>query len=117
MKGDICDKALIDRLVSETDIIVHFAAESHNDNSLREPWPFIQTNLVGTATILEAVRKHDKRLHHISTDEVYGDLALVIRTSLLTKRRIIRQAPIPAPRPVRIYWLKPGSGYLALRLL
>ena len=76
VKGDICDKALIDRLVSETDIIVHFAAESHNDNSLREPWPFIQTNLVGTATILEAVRKHDKRLHHISTDEVYGDLAL-----------------------------------------
>jgi dTDP-glucose 4,6-dehydratase len=76
VKGDVCDKALIDRLVNETDIIVHFAAESHNDNSLREPWPFIQTNLVGTATILEAVRKHDKRLHHISTDEVYGDLAL-----------------------------------------
>ena len=76
VKGDICDKALIDRLVSETDIIVHFAAESHNDNSLREPWPFIQTNLVGTATILEAVRKYGKCLHHISTDEVYGDLAL-----------------------------------------
>ena len=76
VKGDICDKVLIDRLVSETDIVVHFAAESHNDNSLREPWPFIQTNLVGTATILEAVRQHDKRLHHISTDEVYGDLAL-----------------------------------------
>lgn len=74
--GDICDKELTDRLVSETDIVVHFAAESHNDNSLRDPWPFIQTNLVGTATILEAVRKHGKRLHHISTDEVYGDLEL-----------------------------------------
>jgi dTDP-glucose 4,6-dehydratase len=74
--GDICDKELMDKLVGETDIVVHFAAESHNDNSLRDPWPFIQTNLVGTATILEAVRKHDKRLHHISTDEVYGDLEL-----------------------------------------
>lgn len=74
--GDICDTELMDKLVGETDIVVHFAAESHNDNSLRNPWPFIQTNLVGTATILEAVRKHDKRLHHISTDEVYGDLEL-----------------------------------------
>jgi dTDP-glucose 4,6-dehydratase len=74
--GDICDKELMDKLVSENDIVVHFAAESHNDNSLRDPWPFIQTNLVGTATILEAVRKHNKRLHHISTDEVYGDLEL-----------------------------------------
>lgn len=74
--GDICDQELMDKLVAETDIVVHFAAESHNDNSLRDPWPFIHTNLVGTATILEAVRKHGKRLHHISTDEVYGDLEL-----------------------------------------
>lgn len=74
--GDICDKELMDKLVGETDIVVHFAAESHNDNSLRDPWPFINTNLVGTATILEAIRKHGKRLHHISTDEVYGDLEL-----------------------------------------
>lgn len=76
VEGDICDKGLMDRLVGETDIVVHFAAESHNDNSLKNPWPFIQTNLIGTATILEAVRKYDKRLHHISTDEVYGDLEL-----------------------------------------
>jgi dTDP-glucose 4,6-dehydratase len=74
--GDICDKDLMDTLIAETDIVVHFAAESHNDNSLRDPWPFVHTNLVGTATILEAVRKHGKRLHHISTDEVYGDLEL-----------------------------------------
>lgn len=76
VKGDICDRELVDRLVSENDIIIHFAAESHNDNSLRDPWPFVQTNLVGTASILEAIRKHGKRLHHISTDEVYGDLEL-----------------------------------------
>lgn len=76
VEGDICDQKLMDELVEKNDIVVHFAAESHNDNSLRDPWPFIQTNLVGTATILEAVRKHDKRFHHISTDEVYGDLEL-----------------------------------------
>lgn len=76
IQGDICDQELMDDLVKNTDIIVHFAAESHNDNSLRDPWPFIHTNLVGTATILEAVRKHGKRLHHISTDEVYGDLEI-----------------------------------------
>lgn len=74
--GDICDRELMNRLVADTDIVVHFAAESHNDNSLRNPWPFIQTNLVGTASILEAVRKYEKRLHHISTDEVYGDLEI-----------------------------------------
>ena len=74
--GDICDAELIDRLVSETDIVVHFAAESHNDNSLRNPWPFVETNIIGTYTILEAIRKHGKRLHHISTDEVFGDLEL-----------------------------------------
>lgn len=74
--GDICDKELMDDLVSKTDIVVHFAAESHNDNSLRDPWPFLQTNLMGTATILEAVRKHGKKLHHVSTDEVYGDLEI-----------------------------------------
>ncbi len=56
--------------------MVHFAAESHNDNSLNDPSPFVHTNIVGTYTILEAVRKHDVRLHHISTDEVYGDLEL-----------------------------------------
>ena len=56
--------------------MVHFAAESHNDNSLSEPGPFIQTNIVGTFCVLEACRKHGTRLHHISTDEVYGDLEL-----------------------------------------
>jgi dTDP-glucose 4,6-dehydratase len=76
VEGNICDAALMDQLVAKNDIIVHFAAESHNDNSLKSPWPFVETNIVGTYTILEAVRKHDKRLHHISTDEVFGDLEL-----------------------------------------
>jgi dTDP-glucose 4,6-dehydratase len=67
---------LVDKLVGEADLVVHFAAESHNDNSLSNPWPFVQTNLIGTYTLLEAVRKHNVRYHHVSTDEVYGDLEL-----------------------------------------
>ena len=74
--GNICDEALVDKLVSETDAVIHYAAESHNDNSLNNPRPFLDTNIVGTYTILEAIRKHKKRLHHVSTDEVYGDLEL-----------------------------------------
>ncbi len=74
--GSVCDAVLVDELVAGHDITVHFAAESHNDNSLNDPSPFIQTNLVGTFELLQAVRRHQKRYHHISTDEVYGDLEL-----------------------------------------
>jgi len=76
VQGDVCDADLVDRLVTDADVVVHFAAESHNDNSLNDPSPFIRTNLVGTYELLQAVRKHDTRYHHISTDEVYGDLEL-----------------------------------------
>ncbi len=76
VQGDICDAELVDKLVSDHDAVVHYAAESHNDNSLHNPRPFLDTNIVGTYTLLEAVRKHGKRFHHVSTDEVYGDLEL-----------------------------------------
>lgn len=76
VSGDICNVELLDPLVADCDIVVHFAAESHNDNSLTDPWPFVESNLIGTYQILEAVRRHGKRLHHVSTDEVYGDLEL-----------------------------------------
>lgn len=74
VQGDIADAPLVDRLMARADLVVHFAAETHNDNSLRDPSPFVQTNVVGTFTLLEAVRKYDVRFHHISTDEVFGDL-------------------------------------------
>ena len=74
--GDVADQDVVDPLVDAADVVVHFAAESHNDNSLSDPWPFVHTNVVGTFTLLEAVRRHGTRLHHVSTDEVYGDLAL-----------------------------------------
>ena len=85
--GNICDAELVESLFSEPsqrsaaavppiDAIVHFAAESHNDNSILDASPFLNTNVTGTYVLLEAARRHDIRFHHISTDEVYGDLAL-----------------------------------------
>ena len=74
--GDVADAGLVDDLVGAVDAVVHFAAESHNDNSLSEPWPFVHTNVIGTYTLLEAVRRYGVRFHHVSTDEVFGDLAL-----------------------------------------
>jgi dTDP-glucose 4,6-dehydratase len=74
--GDIRDAELVDRLFAEHDSVVHYAAESHNDNSLHDPRPFLETNIIGTYTLLEAARKNGTRYHHISTDEVYGDLEL-----------------------------------------
>ncbi|GAA4755959.1 dTDP-glucose 4,6-dehydratase [Gordonia alkaliphila] len=76
VRGDIADASIVDPLVADADLVVNFAAESHNDRSLADPSSFVQTNLVGTYTLLESVRRHDVRLHHISTDEVYGDLDL-----------------------------------------
>ena len=74
IKGDVCDEAMVGPAVKDCNAVVHFAAESHVDNSLLGPWPFVNTNVVGTFQVLEAVRTYGKRLHHISTDEVYGDL-------------------------------------------
>ena len=76
VEGDIADADLVDGVVAGADAVVHFAAESHNDNSIADPEPFVRTNVHGTFRLLEAARKHDVRFHHISTDEVYGDLAL-----------------------------------------
>lgn len=74
--GSITDEALVDSLVAESDLVVNFAAESHNDNSLRDPMAFVHTNIVGTVTLAQACVRHGVRLHHISTDEVFGDLEL-----------------------------------------
>lgn len=76
IQGDIRDSHLLDKLFSSSDLVVHFAAESHNDNSLKNPEPFLQTNVVGTFNLIQACVKHDVRYHHISTDEVFGDLPL-----------------------------------------
>jgi dTDP-glucose 4,6-dehydratase len=74
--GDIADASVVNPLVEATDAVVHYAAESHNDNSLNDPAPFLTTNVIGTYTLIEAARRTGTRFHHISTDEVYGDLEL-----------------------------------------
>jgi dTDP-glucose 4,6-dehydratase len=76
IEGDVRDSALVNKLVAESDLVVHFAAESHNDNSLINPGLFYETNVMGTLNIAGACVQHDVRLHHISTDEVFGDLPL-----------------------------------------
>lgn len=75
-QGNILDSNLVDTLVSKVDLVVHFAAETHNDNSLKSAKPFLDTNVMGTFEVIHACVKHGVRLHHISTDEVFGDLPL-----------------------------------------
>ena len=76
VQGDVADAAVVGALVAESDVVVHFAAETHVDNALADPAPFLHSNVIGTFTMLEAVRANGVRLHHVSTDEVYGDLDL-----------------------------------------
>ena len=76
VKGDILDEKVVDELVSQVDIIVHFAAESHVDRSIDDPSLFVRTNVLGTYNLLMAAKKYNKRFHHISTDEVFGTIAL-----------------------------------------
>ena len=79
VKADICDREAVDKLFEEEhpDIVVNFAAESHVDRSIEDPGIFLQTNIMGTATLMDACRKYGiQRYHQVSTDEVYGDLPL-----------------------------------------
>ncbi len=73
IKDDIRNESVINDLVKDVDIVINFAAESHVDRSIANPKPFLETNVLGTYSILEAVRKHDKQFVHVSTDEIYGD--------------------------------------------
>ena len=76
VKGDIRDAEIANKLVKAADIVVHFAAESHNDRAVLDPGIFVETNINGTFKLLEAARQNNKRFHHISTDEVFGHLPL-----------------------------------------
>ena len=98
VEGDIADPATVEPLVAAADVVVHFAAESHNDNSLHDPSPFIHTNLVGTFTLLEACRKHDTRLHHVSTDEVFGDLEIGADTKFTEDTAYAPSSPYSATK-------------------
>jgi dTDP-glucose 4,6-dehydratase len=96
--GDICDAALMDSLIRDMDVVVHFAAESHVDSSLDDPAPFLRTNVQGTFTILEALRRHGGRLHHVSTDEVFGDLPLATAEMFTETTRYDPSSPYSATK-------------------
>ena len=76
VQGDIADSNILNELVPQADVIVNFAAETHVDRSITGPAAFLETNVIGTQVLLDAAVKHKKRFHHISTDEVFGDLPL-----------------------------------------
>ena len=73
INDDIKNQKLVDNLAKDVDVIINFAAESHVDRSIANPKPFIETNILGTYSLLEATKKHDNLFIHVSTDEVYGD--------------------------------------------
>ncbi len=101
VKGDILNKRLVNKLVKKVDLIVHFAAESHVDNSINNREVFIKTNVYGTLNLLNTALKHNKRFHHISTDEVFGSLRLK------TKKKFNEESPY---KPNSIYSASKASS-------
>lgn len=109
VEGDICDAVLVDELLADADAVVHFAAESHNDRSIADAEPFLRTNIEGTYTLLEAARKHGVRFHHVSTDEVYGDLPLDSSAKITEETPYCPSSPYAASKAaadmlVRAWW-------------
>ncbi len=98
VRGDICDPEVVNPLVHEADIVVHFAAESHVDRSIMEPGVFVQTNAVGTQVLLNAALEYKTRFHHVSTDEVYGSLKLGSDTKFDENTRYDPHSPYSASK-------------------
>ena len=99
VQGDICDPELVSKLMSQTDIVVHFAAESHVDRSIMEPAVFVMTNTVGTQVLLDAAFKNKiKHFHHISTDEVFGSLKLNSKEKFNEKTAFKPNSPYAASK-------------------
>ena len=97
--GDICDPQVVDEAMKEVDIVVHFAAETHVDRSIMDPYPFIHSNIVGTYVLLEAAKKYKiKRFHHISTDEVFGSLDLDDKAQFNEETRYEPSSPYSATK-------------------
>lgn len=97
VKGDIADKGFIAKLVKEVDAVVNFAAETHVDRSIANPWPFLRSNVEGVLAILEAIRHdaRDVRFIHVSTDEVYGD---ILEGSFTEEDRLKPSSPYAATK-------------------
>ena len=97
VKGDISDYELMSKLVKDVDVVVNFAAESHVDRSISNPYSFLQSNVIGVFTILEAIRKNNPhaKLIQVSTDEVYGD---IIKGSFKEEDRLKPSSPYSASK-------------------
>ena len=95
VKGDITDKKLMETLISDCDYVVNFAAESHVDRSILDPTPFLNSNILGTFTILDIIKNQKKRLIHVSTDEVYGT---ILEGSATEKTRFNPSSPYSATK-------------------
>jgi dTDP-glucose 4,6-dehydratase len=117
VKGDICDQKLIDEILEKfnIDLIVHFAAESHNDNSLKSPKPFIETNVMGTFELIQAAVKHEVRFHHVSTDEVFGDLPLEGTTKFTRDTAYNPSSPYSASKASSDHLVRAWSRSFELR--
>ncbi len=99
IKGDICDAKIVDNVISRVDTVVHFAAESHVDRSIKDPAVCIKTNVLGTQMLLDfAVKYHVSRFHHISTDEVYGSLNLNTKAKFYEKTSYDPHSPYSASK-------------------
>ena len=117
VKMDICDRQAVYGLFEEEkpDIVVNFAAESHVDRSIESPEIFLQTNILGTAVLMDACRKYGiTRYHQVSTDEVYGDLPLD-RPDLFWKLQSTHLHRIQAPRPRQIFCAWPITAHTTSR--
>ncbi len=99
VRGDICDGRLVDKVTKNVDVVVHMAAESHVDRSILGPQVFVQTNVIGTQVLLDAVLKHQiKRFHHVSTDEVFGALTLHSQKKFSEKTPFAPNSPYAASK-------------------
>jgi dTDP-glucose 4,6-dehydratase len=99
VQGDVCNAAAVRACIRGADLVIHLAAESHNDRAIADPLPFARTNVLGTAVLLEEVRKADiPRFHHVSTDEVFGSLELDSPSKFSESTRYDPQGPYAASK-------------------
>lgn len=106
-KGDICDKNLVNELMKNVEYVVHFAAESHVDNSIKDSTPFVVTNVLGTQTLLDAaIRNNIKKFHHVSTDEVFGELSLYSKNKFSEKTPYSPRSPYAASKAASDHLVK-----------
>lgn len=98
IKGDITDPKVVSQAMAEVDLVVHFAAETHVDRSIIDPFIFTKTNVLGTQTLLEEAKKNNIRFHHISTDEVFGSLDLDSTEKFSEETRYDPRSPYSAAK-------------------